>query len=80
MLQEMRYGYEVSDMRGLRGGDTGRSDVAAGKRKARRGASRLRNVCDGAEPGVGAEADERFHGDVDFRTGERSAGAGFLYM
>lgn len=54
----MRCRYEVSDMRGLRGGDTGRSDVAAGEWEARRGASGLRNVCDGAESGVGAETDE----------------------
>ena len=70
MLQKMRCGYEVSDMRGLRGGDTGRSDVAAGEWEARRGASGLWNVRDGAEPGVGFEADERFHGDVDFTARE----------
>ena len=70
MLQKMRCGYGVSDMRGLRGGDTGRSDVAAGEWEARRGASGLRDVRDGAEPGVGFEADERFHGDVDFAAGE----------
>ena len=58
MLQEMRCWYEVSDMRGLRGGDTGRSDVAAGEWEARRGASGLRDVCDGAESGVGSETDE----------------------
>ena len=54
----MRCGYEVSDMRGLRGGDTGRSDVAAGEWEARRGASGLRDVRDGAESGVGFETDE----------------------
>ena len=66
----MRCRYEVSNMCGLRGGDTGRSDVAAGEWEARRGASGLRDVRDGAESGVGSKTDERFHGDVDFTAGE----------
>ncbi len=70
MLPEIGGHDGVLKMCGVRGGDTDGADVAAGEREAGTGASGLRDVCDGAESGVGSETIFGFHGGVDIAAGE----------